>query len=60
MNKKFIEMVVVKLFKVIDSMTSNDHIDGVRNYIDLYYQQFGEKNKQIIEIYFKTRLKLLK
>lgn len=60
MNKKFIEMVVVKLFKVMDSMTSNDHIDGVRNYIDLYYQQFGEKNKQIIEIYFKTRLKLLK
>jgi len=60
MNKKFLEMVVVKLFKVIDSMTSIRHIDGVRKYIDLYYQQFGEKNKQVIEIYFKTRMKLLK
>ena len=49
------EMVIQKLFKVIDSMSKIEHIKGVRNYLDLYYKQYGLKNKGIIEIYFRTR-----
>jgi hypothetical protein len=49
------EMVIQKLFKVIDSMSKIEHIKGVRNYLDLYYKQYGLQNKGIIEIYFRTR-----
>lgn len=48
-------MVIQKLFRVIDSMEKVDHIIGVRNYINLYYQTYGTQNKGIIEIYFRTR-----
>lgn len=48
-------MVIQKLFKVIDSMSKIEHIKGVRNYLDLYYKQYGLQNKGIIEIYFRTR-----
>lgn len=54
MNRSF-TMVIEKLFKVIDSMDNLEHMVGVRNYIDLYYKQYGIKNKSLIEIYFKTR-----
>ena len=50
-----LEMVIQKLFRVIDSMEKVDHIIGVRNYINLYYQTYGTQNKGIIEIYFRTR-----
>ena len=50
-----LEMVIQKLFKVIDSMEKIEHIIGVRNYINLYYQMYGTQNKGLIEIYFRTR-----
>tara|TARA_B110000858_G_C17803469_1_gene476535 strand:+ start:3402 stop:3581 length:180 start_codon:yes stop_codon:yes gene_type:complete len=49
------EIIIEKLFKVIDSMSKIEHIKGVRNYLDLYYKQFGLQNKGLIEIYFRTR-----
>lgn len=49
------EMVIQKLFKVIDSMDKVEHIYGVRNYLDSYYKLYGLQNKGIIEIYFRTR-----
>ena len=49
------EMVVTKLFKVIDSMETPEHIIAVRRYIDLYYKMYDVQNKGIIEIYFRTR-----
>jgi hypothetical protein len=60
MNKMFVEVVVNKLLKVIDSMTSRDHIEGTRRYINLYYRFVGEKHKSFVEIYFKSRIRLLK
>ena len=60
MIDKLLEIMITKMFKVIDSMSSRDHINGTRRYIDLYYKQFGEKHKSVIEIYFKTRVKLVK
>ena len=49
------EMVVTKLFKVIDSMETPEHMIAVRRYIDLYYKMYDVQNKGLIEIYFKTR-----
>ena len=49
------EMVITKLLAVIDSMDKEEHINGVRRYIDLYYKSYGYTNKGIIEIYFRTR-----
>jgi hypothetical protein len=49
------EMVITKLLAVIDSMDKEEHINGVRRYIDLYYKSYGYANKGIIEIYFRTR-----
>lgn len=52
---KIKEMAISKLLKVIDSMENAEHVEGVRKYIDLYYQSFGDTNKGIVEIYFRTR-----
>lgn len=49
------EMVIEKLLRVIDSMEKPEHMNGVRRYIDLYYQRYGLQNKGLIEIYFRTR-----
>jgi hypothetical protein len=49
------EMVARKLFKVIDSMETPEHMIAVRRYIDLYYKMYDVQNKGIIEIYFRTR-----
>ena len=48
-------MVITKLLAVIESMDKEEHINGVRRYIDLYYKSYGYANKGIIEIYFRTR-----
>lgn len=50
-----LEMISEKLLKVIDSVEKPEHLIGVRNYIDLYYKQYGTQHKGLIEIYFKTR-----
>jgi len=49
------QKVAKKLFAVIDSMNKIDHLEGVRNYINLYYKLYGDNNKGLIEIYFRTR-----
>lgn len=53
--RRYKREVMEKLLKVIDSMETPEHMDGVRRYIDLYYQQYGLQNKGILEIYFRTR-----
>lgn len=55
-----LEKVMKKLLKVIESTTKIRHIDGTRRYIELYYKQYGEVNKGIIELYFKKQLNLIK
>ena len=52
---RYKRMVMEKLLKVIDSMDKPEHMNGVRRYLDLYYQQYGLQNKGILEIYFRTR-----
>ena len=47
---KIKEMAISKLLKVIDSMEKIEHVDGVRKYIDLYYESFGDTNKGIVQI----------
>lgn len=44
-----------KLLKVIKSMSNYVHIPTVRTYIDLYYKKNGERNKEMIEYYFKVK-----
>jgi len=46
-----------KLLAVIKSMDSSKHIPCVRTYIDLYYKKNGEKQKEMIEYYFKVKRK---
>ena len=55
-----LEKVIKKLLKVIESTTKLDHIEGTRRYIDLYYKQYGNVNKGIIELYFKKQVKSIK
>jgi hypothetical protein len=52
--RRYKKEVLEKLLKVVDSMEP-EHMNGVRNYIDLYYQEYGLQNKGILEIYFRTR-----
>ena len=49
-----------KLLKVINSMSNILQIDATRKYIDLYYKQFGEARKDVIEYYFRNKKKNLK
>ena len=46
-----------KLLKVINSMSNILQIDATRKYIDLYYKQFGETRKDVIEYYFRNKKK---
>jgi hypothetical protein len=48
-----------KLLKVINSMSNMLQIDATRKYIDLYYNKFGEKRKDLIEYYFRNKQKNL-
>jgi len=44
-----------KLLLVIRSMNSYEQIPATRKYIDLWYKKYGTKNKELIEIYFKSK-----
>lgn len=50
-----IETAAKKLIKVIDSIDNEKQIITVRKYINQYYKMYGTKNKNLIEIYLKTR-----
>jgi hypothetical protein len=52
--------LVKKLLAVIESMTSILHIDATNRYIDLYFKHYGNKNKVIVDLYFKQKVKQLK
>ena len=49
------EGAIKKLLKVIDSIKKIEQIDTFRNYINQYYKLYGTNNKNLIEIYFRTR-----
>ena len=46
-----------KVIKVIKSIRNIVHVIPVRNYIDLYYKKNGEKQKEMIEYYFRIKKK---
>lgn len=50
-----IKEIMKKLLLVIKSMNSQEQIPATRKYIDLWYRRYGTKNKQLIEIYFKSK-----
>ena len=58
--KSNLKKVMKKLLKVIESTTHLDHISGTRRYIDLYYKQYGDNSKGIIELYFRKQIKSIK
>ena len=53
-NEKINE-IMKKLLLVIKSMNSQEQIPATRRYIDLWYKMYGTKNKELIEIYFKSK-----
>jgi len=53
-NKNFRE-IMKKLLRVIKSMDNREQIRATRRYIDLWYRTYGEKHKNLIEIYFKSK-----
>ena len=53
-NKNFRE-IMKKLLRVIKSMDNREQIRATRRYIDLWYRTYGEKHKNFIEIYFKSK-----
>lgn len=53
-NRKINE-IMKKLLLVIRSMNSQEQIPATRKYIDLWYKMYGTKNKELIEIYFKSK-----
>lgn len=46
-----------KLIAVIKSMKNSIEIPATRKYIDLYYKKNGDKQKEMIEYYFKVKRK---
>lgn len=50
-----IKNTMKKLLLVIKSMQNQEQIPATRRYIDLWYKKYGTKNKELIEIYFKSR-----
>lgn len=53
-NQKFRE-TMKKVLRVIKSMNSREQFEATRRYIDLWYRKYGETNKGLIEIYFKSK-----
>lgn len=48
---------MLKVLKVIQSMSKREHIEPTRTYIDLWYKKFGKTNEHFIELYFKSKSK---
>ena len=59
-RSKTVQKEMKKLLLVIESMSKISHIDATRKYIDLWYKSFGTKNKNIIEMYYKSRINQIK
>ena len=51
--------ILPKVIRMIDTMQNGYHALGVRNYIDLYYKQYGKSKQSFIELYYKSKLKSL-
>jgi len=48
---------ITKIIKMIDSTQNSVQGIGTRNYIDLYYRQFGTSKKEYIESVFSNKIK---
>jgi len=49
--------IVIKILKIIESTTNSRQGLVTRNYIDLYYKQYGESKKEYIEKVFEHKLR---
>ena len=49
--------IITKIIKMIDSTQNSVQGIGTRNYIDLYYRQFGTSKKEYIENVFSNKIK---
>jgi len=49
--------MITKIIKMIDSTQNSVQGIGTRNYIDLYYRQFGTSKKEYIESVFSNKIK---
>jgi len=46
---------MIKVLRVIKSINSREQFGPTRKYIDLWYKRYGTENKNIIELYFKSK-----
>jgi len=51
--------VLLKVIKMIDTIQTGPHALGTKNYIDLYYKQYGTEKREFIEKYFNSKVKFL-
>ena len=49
--------MIIKIIKMIDSTRNPIEGIGTRNYIDLYYRQYGTSKKKYIEEVFNNKIK---
>lgn len=49
--------IVTKILKMIESTRDSRQGLATRNYIDLYYKQYGESKKEYIEQVFNNKIK---
>jgi len=49
--------ILIKILKMIESTRDSKQGLGTRNYIDLYYKQYGTKHKTYIEEVFQSKIK---
>lgn len=54
-HNKVVKKIMKKLLLVIRSMNNQEQIPATRRYIDLWYRKYGTKNKELVEIYFKSK-----
>ena len=54
-SSNMIDRTMRKLLLLIKSLQTTEQIPATRRYIDLWYKKYGTKNKELIEIYFKSK-----